>query len=370
MWLAESVFPFFVRGAGRAQHDARNMALGAVNGLVRAAFFPAALLAIATFGEERHLGAMRWIGAPGWAAAGAAVLLLDLMNYAWHIASHRWRFLWRFHIVHHHDAAVDASTALRFHAGDVFFNMLVVLAVAAVLGLRVEHVLLYEAILLPLSIFHHANLALPERWDRVLRAVIVTPRMHWVHHSRWREETDSNFSGIFSFWDRLFGTFRVGVDPGTLDLGLDGYSSAIHGTLRGCLLTPFGPVASERGHAPERVVEMPSAALSVEGAAARPPADSSSRQPSLPTSNEDPDASGHSPPLASPSTHPSRGRHLPLALAVYFHTRAPGRARPGAVSRTPAALSRGSARGAAGPPRTLRPCPTPPPPPRAAAATG
>src|SRR5207247_2445524 len=89
-----------------------------------------------------------------------------------------------------------------------------------------------------------------ERADRALRWVVVTPRMHWVHHSRWQPETDSNYAGIFSFWDRLFGTFRLRQDPATLELGLDGYDAAIHATLRGCLATPFGPIKSRPGRPP------------------------------------------------------------------------------------------------------------------------
>jgi len=294
LWLLESVAPFFLHRTPRAPHGARNITLGLINGALRAAFFPAALFAAATVGEERSWGLLRIAGLPIWANAILAVLLLDLVNYAWHVASHHWRWLWRFHAVHHHDDAVDATTAFRFHAGDVILNALVVVVAVAALGLRVEHVLLYEAILLPVSIFHHGNIRISERLDRILRTILVTPRMHWVHHSRWVRETDSNFAGIFSFWDRIFGTFRLRADPATLELGLDGYDPADHRTLKGCLLTPFGPVKSLPGRAPDDAAYHDNQGGN--------------------------DAGGRSRPLASPSTHPSRGRRLPLALAVADHT--------------------------------------------------
>ena len=68
----------------------------------------------------------------------------------------------------------------------------------------------------------HANLRLPEKIDRVLRVLFVTPNMHSLHHSAWQPETDSNYGQVFSFWDRLFGTYssapRNGYDA--LKIGL------------------------------------------------------------------------------------------------------------------------------------------------------
>jgi sterol desaturase/sphingolipid hydroxylase (fatty acid hydroxylase superfamily) len=311
LWLLESLAPFFVPGR-RVPHGLRNLALGLINGVVRAAFFPAAVVALTELGRAHHLGLLRLLVLPSWAGALIAILVLDLANYLWHVASHRWTFLWRFHAVHHHDEAVDATTALRFHAGDVVLNSAFTLAVVLPMGLEVWHILLYETLLIASSIFHHANIRIPEGLDRPLRVLIVTPRMHWVHHSRWHEETDSNYSGLFSFWDRLFGTFRLRPDPATLTLGLDGYDAADYATLRGCLVTPLGPIKSRPGRSNAK------ARSSHEAPARSAPA------PSPPSAA--PRASNGA--LASPATHPSRGRHLPLALAVASSTPAPPRTLP------------------------------------------
>lgn len=247
LWLAEGLYPAFAHGRTRRAHGLRNVVLGLINGVARALFFPAALVIVATTTMRFDAGLLRMVQLPAWAEGILGIVLLDMAGYAWHVASHRWRLLWRFHAVHHHDDAVDSTTAFRFHFGDVMIGSFVTLAVVGILGLRVEHVLLYELLLMPLSIFHHGNIHLPGRVDRVLLWLIVTPRMHWVHHSPWIAETNSNYSPLFSFWDRVFGTFRVRGDPAGIRFGLDGYADTDRATLLGCLLTPLGPIKSQPG---------------------------------------------------------------------------------------------------------------------------
>ncbi|MGJ3243566.1 MAG: sterol desaturase family protein [Opitutales bacterium] len=84
---------------------------------------------------------------------------------------------------------------------------------------------------------HHSNVRVPARLDRALRCVIVTPRIHWVHPSDYLPETDSNYSSVFSWWDRLFRSFRLRKDPGTLRLGLKGYERNESQRLDGMLLS-------------------------------------------------------------------------------------------------------------------------------------
>ncbi|MGE3507853.1 MAG: sterol desaturase family protein [Vicinamibacterales bacterium] len=248
LWLAEGLYPVFVHKRPRWQHGARNVVLGLLNGGARAVFFPAALVMVATTTERMDAGLLRMVSLPLWIQTVLGIILLDLAGYAWHVASHHWPLLWRFHAVHHHDDAVDSTTAFRFHIGDVMIGSFVTLAVVGVLGLRVEHVLVYELLLIPLSIFHHGNIRLPGRVDRLVSWLVVTPRIHWLHHSRWIVETNSNYSPLFSFWDRIFGTFRVCSDAAAIRFGLDGYTDADHTTLRGCLATPLRSIKSQPGH--------------------------------------------------------------------------------------------------------------------------
>ena len=84
-----------------------------------------------------------------------------------------------------------------------------------------------------------------------------SPAMHVVHHSRWQPETDSNYGAVFSFWDRLFGTFRLRRDPTRIEFGIDGYDERDTRTFAGLLRTPFGPIKSTYGKTPEEFLDVP-----------------------------------------------------------------------------------------------------------------
>jgi sterol desaturase/sphingolipid hydroxylase (fatty acid hydroxylase superfamily) len=133
-------------------------------------------------------------------------LLLDWTMYLWHRANHRVPALWRFHRAHHSDRELDTSTALRFHAGELVLSVPFRMAQVAAIGVSPAVAVGYEAFMQAAALFHHSNLGLPERTDTSLNAVVVTPRMHGVHHSIRPEEQHSNWSVLFSFWDRLHGT--------------------------------------------------------------------------------------------------------------------------------------------------------------------
>lgn len=66
---------------------------------------------------------------------------------------------------------------------------------------------LYQSLSVVFSQFNHANISLPEKLDKYISYIIVSPNMHKVHHHYVLPYTDSNYGNIFSIWDRLFGTF-------------------------------------------------------------------------------------------------------------------------------------------------------------------
>jgi sterol desaturase/sphingolipid hydroxylase (fatty acid hydroxylase superfamily) len=176
---------------------------------------------------------------PAWAETVAALILFDLWMYLWHRANHQIRFLWRFHRMHHSDNQVDATTALRFHTGELILSSILRLAVVPLLGISLSQLILYETLLQPIIIFHHSNVALPEKIDRIFRALIVTPNMHRVHHSMVNQETNSNYSSIFSFWDRIGQSFRRRIDLLTLRYGLSDFPEETWQTVVGMLKTPL-----------------------------------------------------------------------------------------------------------------------------------
>jgi len=238
LWAAESLAPMFVGRTRRASHIAPNLGLAVFNAAVTY-FFALAIVAVTELASQQNFGLLHIVGLPTWLEWIAAIVLFDCWQYWWHRINHRVPLLWRFHAVHHADAELDASSGVRFHTLEITFSFLARLLVLPLIGLTVSQLLVYEAVSLPVILFHHSNIRLPRRVDGALRWLIVTPWMHYVHHSRWRPETDSNYSSLFSFWDRLFGSFRMRENPQQIQLGLDGWREPQWRRLPGMLLAPF-----------------------------------------------------------------------------------------------------------------------------------
>lgn len=89
------------------------------------------------------------------------------------------------------------------------------------------------------ALFEHANFAAPRWLDRTLALVTTWPMMHKVHHSRLPEETDSNYGNLFSFWDRLFGTYTPSDRGRGIQFGLDDYDRPELQTTVALLALPF-----------------------------------------------------------------------------------------------------------------------------------
>ena len=238
LWTIESIAPMFERRRRRLSHIAANFGLALINALVS---FVAALgiLFVTEYSRHREIGLLHLVDIPEWLHWAAAIVLVDCWQYWWHRINHRVGFLWRFHAVHHSDADLDASSGIRFHTVEIILSMIARMAVLPLIGITVPQLLLYEVASLPIILFHHSNVRLPNKFDVLLRWLIVTPWMHWVHHSRWQPETDSNYSSFLSVWDRIFGSFRLRKEPREIELGLDGWKEREWRGLWGMLSTPF-----------------------------------------------------------------------------------------------------------------------------------
>ncbi len=215
------------------------MILGILNSLFTGLTFVGLWWATSQWAQSRQFGILNWLSVAGWARMIFAFLLFDAWMYGWHRLNHRIPFLWRFHRTHHSDSRMDVTTANRFHIGEIALSSVLRVPVIALLGLHLWELALYELLMFAVVQMHHANLALPARLDHALRLVIVTPFMHKVHHSRWQPETDSNYSSLFSFWDRFFRTFKLRGDPRTLIYGLEEFDQPENHTLVGLLTTPI-----------------------------------------------------------------------------------------------------------------------------------
>jgi sterol desaturase/sphingolipid hydroxylase (fatty acid hydroxylase superfamily) len=259
LWLLETWIPVFVDRPHRLQHAARHLVIAGINLAVMGLLFSTAAAGAAAWAERARFGLLHRLAAPLWLELPLALVLFDAWMYLWHRANHTLSFLWRFHRMHHSDPEVDVTTALRFHVGEITLSSTLRLAVIPLLGLHLWEVILYETLLLPVIAFHHSNVALPEAWDRWLRTVIVSPNMHRVHHSDWPPETDSNFSSIFSWWDRLGRSFRLRKEVRSLHYGLDQFYNQEWQSLSGLLRTPLAerdpagpPHAARAAHAQSR----------------------------------------------------------------------------------------------------------------------
>ncbi|HEV7346893.1 sterol desaturase family protein [Telluribacter sp.] len=179
-----------------------------------------ALVKAAFLAGERNLGLLRVLRLPSPFNHIISFLLLDYGSYRWHKLNHRMPFLWRFHQVHHADLDLDVTTALRFHFGEVLISVLYRGGWALLAGVTPRQVLVYELIFEGATNFHHTNLRLPRHIDRGLARLIVTPRMHGIHHSVVRDETDSNYSVILNIWDRLHQSLRLDIPQDQINTGV------------------------------------------------------------------------------------------------------------------------------------------------------
>src|SRR5262245_61411264 len=235
----ESWLPSAGNRRRRMTHVTRNMTLGLLNTLAVALLAAPLIANVAGWAEESRFGLLNLLSLPPAIATVTAILLFDGWLYLLHRANHKLGFLWRFHRVHHSDPEMDSTTALRFHTGEVLISSALRLAVIPLLGIMLWQLLVYESLMLPVILFHHSNVHFPEKVDQWLRALVVSPAIHRVHHSRARVETDSNYSIIFSFWDRIGGTFRLRKDGRPVDFGLAEYDGEEWQRVRGLLATPF-----------------------------------------------------------------------------------------------------------------------------------
>jgi sterol desaturase/sphingolipid hydroxylase (fatty acid hydroxylase superfamily) len=238
LWTWETFFPLVVDRKRRWRHAGRNVAIALLNVVILGVLFGTVTLGVATWTADRQVGLLYWLDLTGPWRWLLALLLLDAWLYTWHRLNHRVPLLWRFHRMHHSDKEMDVTSATRFHLGEHLGAATLRLGLIPLFGVTVVEILVYELLVVAVTMFHHANITLG-RFDRPLRWLIVTPRMHQIHHSRWQPETDSNYAVIFSFWDRLAATYRMRVGSEPVDLGLDEFQEEGWQSVWGMLKTPF-----------------------------------------------------------------------------------------------------------------------------------
>jgi sterol desaturase/sphingolipid hydroxylase (fatty acid hydroxylase superfamily) len=204
--------------------------------------------------ERRRWGLLKLARLPAWLEVAAAVVLLDYTLYLWHVLAHRAPRLWRFHVVHHVDLDLDATTALRFHFAELVISVPWRAAQILLIGVSPLALSVWQTLLMLSVLFHHSNVRLAVGLERRLNLLVVTPRMHGIHHSAVKGETDSNWSSGLTLWDRLHGTLRLDVPQGAIDIGVPAYREPREVGLASMLALPFGeerPTWRLGGYGPE-----------------------------------------------------------------------------------------------------------------------
>jgi len=221
------------------RREVRNLSVAAVGAGALLLMERPAILPLTQFVETHDWGLLKQLRLPRWTELAVAVILLDYTLYVWHYLTHRVPLLWRFHVAHHVDLDLDTSTALRFHFGELALSVPWRAAQVVIIGVSPMAYVIWQTLVFPSILFHHSNVELPISLERWLNRLIVTPRMHGIHHSIIEEETNSNWSSGLTVWDRLHGTLKLNVPQDQITIGIPAYRDPAEVGLTDVLALPF-----------------------------------------------------------------------------------------------------------------------------------
>jgi sterol desaturase/sphingolipid hydroxylase (fatty acid hydroxylase superfamily) len=223
----------------RARRWPANVGLILLDTVTVRLLLPAGVVGAATWAHAQGFGLLNQLSLPGWLGFGIALVLLDLAIYWQHRLLHAWPLLWRLHRVHHTDQTLDATSALRFHPFEILVSLAIKIALVVLLGLTPLAAMVFEVLLSSFALVTHANLALPAWLDRPLRALMVTPNMHRIHHSTQVDEQRRNFGFNLSVWDHWFGSYAAHARSQRQAFGVDGVDGEVATRLVSLLREPW-----------------------------------------------------------------------------------------------------------------------------------
>lgn len=262
MAILEALFPARNAVLNRKTRWVGNLSMVVLGALVSRVLLPATLVGVSIWAQQESVGLFNLVTAktestlPSTAQMNNAqysnalfvgivvvsVLLLDMLIYWQHRLFHTVPFLWRFHKMHHADSHVDTTTGLRFHPVEIAISLGVKALAVAILGIPAIAIVIFEVALNGFALFNHANVRLPQKWDDRIGWVLITQRLHRIHHSQAKTESNSNYGFSVSWWDRLFNSFtpRAKQSDETLSIGQrDVPATKDNASIRALLLQPF-----------------------------------------------------------------------------------------------------------------------------------
>ncbi|MEP6689595.1 MAG: sterol desaturase family protein [Gemmatimonadaceae bacterium] len=227
------------RSAPTGERTVTNLVLAGGTAAVAALAMGPAVRPLTRWAERERVGVAQQLRAPAWLRDALAVILLDYTLYWWHVVEHRVPWLYRFHEVHHTDLDLDASTALRFHFGEFLLSIPWRAAQIVTIGVSPRALGIWQQLTALSVLFHHSNVELPLGVERRLARVIMTPRLHGIHHSIVAREQDSNWSSGLTIWDRLHRTYRGNVRQREIVIGVPALRDRRDVTLAKSVALPF-----------------------------------------------------------------------------------------------------------------------------------
>jgi sterol desaturase/sphingolipid hydroxylase (fatty acid hydroxylase superfamily) len=239
-WVIEGTLPLFSFQYKKVRHAGLNLFFTLTTAIIGFGL-AGVLLAASDIVANNQFGLIYIIELPLWAQLVVGLLLLDFIGaYLVHYTEHKVKWMWKFHLVHHSDTTVDVTTGLRHHPGETIFRIGFTILAVIVVGAPMWLIMLYQSVSVLFAHITHANIKMPKTIDRALSWVFVTPLMHKVHHHYTQPLTDTNYGNIFSFWDRIFGTFAQVEDTSKLIYGIDTHMDVKENDRMGNLLKiPF-----------------------------------------------------------------------------------------------------------------------------------
>jgi sterol desaturase/sphingolipid hydroxylase (fatty acid hydroxylase superfamily) len=238
MYCVENVFPYLSPPANSNRHYKRNFTITIFNFFLNAALGIVVVMAI-ELTAKNNWGLLNQINLPMTAKIIAGILLFDFGSYLTHNLQHKMPFLWRFHRIHHSDNHLNVSSSLRFHPVDTVVSQCIYQSLGVmIIGLPISAFVIYGTIAIPLLILQHSNVRFPQKLERFMSLVFATPGWHKIHHAAEQEQTDSHYGDVFTFWDRIFGTWGK-KQPHEITYGLAEFSEDRHHRVVHLMVSPF-----------------------------------------------------------------------------------------------------------------------------------
>ena len=239
-YLLEYLFPAF-HSINNKNRKLTNISIGLFNFLIGSSLSIFFTLFVANFCKENNFGLFNFFKTSLLLQILTCLIIKSFFQYFFHILSHKNKILWKFHEIHHSDMTLDITSAFRFQPIELFFSKIFFVPFILIFGWSFVVLVLIEFIDSIYSIFSHLNIKIPLKIEKALRLFLITPILHRYHHSKDIYESNRNYGGIFTIWDKLFNTYFEPADRQVKPINF-GVNRIIHKSLIEVIESPFSKI--------------------------------------------------------------------------------------------------------------------------------